>query len=71
LLYGSSVIKGQPFLQANGHGVARFLHDRLPDIGLDRQLVGAVTHDHEGASERMTIDGSSDRNQPRRPEDLC
>ncbi len=36
-----------PFLQADSHGVADLLADDFTNVGLDRQLVGAVAHNHK------------------------
>ena len=37
----------EPLLQEDGHRVAGLLADRPLDVGLHRELVGAVTHGHE------------------------
>ena len=56
----SALTPAEPLFQADGHGVARLLRDRPAHLGLDRQLVGAVSRGHERAAEGMTVDGASD-----------
>src|SRR5688500_8649654 len=50
--------------QADGHGVAGVLVDRPPQVGLHRQLVGAVAERHEAALERVAVDRASHLHQP-------
>src|SRR5688572_19996237 len=59
----------EPLLEVDSHAVTRLLADRLADAGLDRQLVGSVAERHEGAGERVTIDGPLHLHQPPRPEE--
>ena len=57
-------------VEVNHDHVARVLPDLLSDLSLDRQLVCPVTERHEGALERLAIDGSPHLHQPLRPEVL-
>src|ERR1700729_2079107 len=55
---GSGVAGGgaEALEQADGHGIAGLLPGELADLGLDRELVGAVAELHERAAEGMAID---------------
>ena len=50
----SSVVESS--FQPNGDSVSRLLGDRLAHVGLDRQLMSAISQRHEGTAERMAID---------------
>jgi hypothetical protein len=60
----------EPLFQENAYGVTGFLTDSLAHIGLDGQLVSAVTDGHERTSEWLTIDFSPDLHQAPSAEEL-
>src|SRR6202030_520625 len=53
----------EPLKQADGHHVAGLLADELADLALHRELVRAVTQGHEGAPERVAVDGAAHLDQ--------
>src|SRR4051794_36921604 len=54
----------EPLLQAHDHVVTGLFGDGLAHIGLDRQLVGAVSERHERAAEGMAVDSAAHLHQP-------
>src|ERR1700722_7279683 len=50
----------QSLLQTDDHRIASLLSDRLANLGLDGQLVGAVTERHERALESMAVHRRTD-----------
>lgn len=66
---GSALI--QPLCQLDGDGVARLLADGIEQVGLDRQLVGAVAESHEGTLEGYAIGGRPHLHQAPCSEEIC
>src|SRR4029078_13634071 len=60
----------EPLLQDDGDCAARALADRPGDNGLPGQLVGAVAERHEGAAERVAVDGAAHLDQAAGAEEL-
>ena len=62
---GIAADSSDPLGQVDRDRVALALVDRVPQIGLDRQLVRAVAERHERAPERMAVDRPGDLDQAR------
>src|SRR5438477_12988501 len=60
----------ESFLQHHGHPLPRLLADRLANVGLHGELVGPVTHRHEGALEGVPVDGAAYLDEPGGAEEL-
>src|SRR5439155_11626879 len=58
----------ESFDELDRQGVARTLADRLAHCGLHWELVRAVTQRHEGADERVPVDGAPRLHEPARTE---
>jgi hypothetical protein len=56
-----------PFGEVDRHRIALALVQDVTEIGLDRQLVGAVTEGHERAAEWVAVDGPTTLTRPRVP----